>query len=432
MPLRFRYGAYLSKEQVAELVNPHPDTIDLVRAWLLHHGIRPCSISTTHGGSWLTVTDVLVSQANQLLGASYQLYHNLKTNVTIIRTVGYALPAILHTSIRTVAPTTHFPSKQGKLQTRRSLRTVLEQEPSGKVVTARQDRPRDPDITPSFLHWLYKTYVYTPSAPPGLNKLGILGIDGDYPRALDLTVFMAKYQSESMDARFTVVPWNGGGYDARYPGDVASISVQYAAAMGYPTQVVFYSIGGDTEWGSKGQPTAGDMYLKWLNNLLKQKSPPLTISISYGEYERDLPVDYARALCTLFAQLGVRGVTVLVASGQEGVGAGDCVNADGLVQFIPEFPSTCTCGADEHRYKFLTRSPWFSGPYVTSVGGTRNFRPEMAANLSGGGFSWYFETPDYQLGAVIDYLFLYPEFYDGLYKCARCCDLTHSSSYFGI
>lgn len=31
----------------------------------------------THGGAWLKVTDVLVSQANELLGASYQLYqHN--------------------------------------------------------------------------------------------------------------------------------------------------------------------------------------------------------------------------------------------------------------------------------------------------------------------------------------------------------------------
>ncbi|KAH9032876.1 hypothetical protein EDB85DRAFT_1164303 [Lactarius pseudohatsudake] len=31
-------------------------------------------ISTTHGGSWLMLTGVPVSQANELLGASYQLY----------------------------------------------------------------------------------------------------------------------------------------------------------------------------------------------------------------------------------------------------------------------------------------------------------------------------------------------------------------------
>ena len=39
----FQIGAYLSKEQVAELVSPPPDTVDLVRAWFVHHGIRPSS-----------------------------------------------------------------------------------------------------------------------------------------------------------------------------------------------------------------------------------------------------------------------------------------------------------------------------------------------------------------------------------------------------
>ena len=61
----------------------------------------------THGGAWLTVTGVLVSQANELFGASYQLYRHTETNDTIIRTVDYAIPAVLHTHIQAVAPTTH-------------------------------------------------------------------------------------------------------------------------------------------------------------------------------------------------------------------------------------------------------------------------------------------------------------------------------------
>ena len=110
--LRFRYGLHLSADQVAELVRPFPDTIELITAWLNYHGIRSSSISTTHSGAWLTVSNVLVSQANQLLGASYQLYRNANTNDTIVRTVGYALPAALHTHIKTVAPTTYFASKR--------------------------------------------------------------------------------------------------------------------------------------------------------------------------------------------------------------------------------------------------------------------------------------------------------------------------------
>ena len=61
-----------------------------------------------------------MSKANQLLGASYQLYQNSKTNDTVLRTVGYALPTVLHTRIRTVAPTTYFPYTRGVRHTPRS------------------------------------------------------------------------------------------------------------------------------------------------------------------------------------------------------------------------------------------------------------------------------------------------------------------------
>ena len=285
---------------------------------------------------------MLVSQANQLLGASYQLYRNSKSNDTIVRTVGYALPAILHTHIQTITPTTYFPSTRQMRETsrRRSFGAQPAQAPppSGHVVTARQV----PGITPSALRWLYKTNSYTPTVPHR-NKLGILGIDDDYPGELDLTRFMEIYRSEAIDADFSVEQMNGGDYNPRNPGYFANFGIQYAAALTYPTPLIFYSLGGDKDWNYKGQPTTRDMYSTWLGNLLVARSPPQTISIVYGEYEQELPPDYADALCELFARLGLRGVTVLAASGQDGVGAGDCLDADGIVQFIPEFPSSCTC-----------------------------------------------------------------------------------------
>jgi hypothetical protein len=155
--LRFRYGAHLSAEQVAELVRPNPDTLELISAWLKYYSIRSSSISTTHGGGWLTVTEVLMSQADQLLGASYQLYRNTKTNdTTTIRTVGYALPAVLHTHIRAVAPTTYFTSTRVTRQTtrRRSMGAARAQAQaaSGKLVTALSSRAIE--IGPAFLRWL--------------------------------------------------------------------------------------------------------------------------------------------------------------------------------------------------------------------------------------------------------------------------------------
>ena len=336
--LRFRYGAYLSREQLAELVSPNQETLDLVRSWLIHHGIRPSSISTSHDGSWLTVTDVIVSQANQLMGASYQLFRNLKTNETIIRTVGYALPAILHTHIRTVAPTTHFPSSRGMRQTLHN-HSFGGAPASGKVVTTRQL----PGVTPSFLRWLYKTDTYR-TLPPYLSKIGVLGIYDDYPSPSDLTQFMANYRSDGINAKFSVKKLNGGRYNPNDPFDIASVDIQYPSAIAYPTPLTFYSVGGDMEWDHNSErPIAGDMYSEWLNKLGRELSPPKTISIGFGETEWDLPRAYADALCDLFAGLGSRGITVLAASGIVGVGSGDCINPNRLRRFVPEFPSSCTC-----------------------------------------------------------------------------------------
>ena len=64
--------------------------------------------------------------------------------------------------------------------------------------------------------------------------------------------------------------------------------------------------------------------------------------MGYGEIELELPYPYADTLYHLFGQLGARGVTILVASGQDGVGAGECViRGDWL--FKAEFPASCTC-----------------------------------------------------------------------------------------
>ena len=107
--LHFRYRVFLSKEQVDEPVRPSPETVELVCAWLAHNGI-PSSISRTHGGTWLMVSDLRVSQACQLIDTSYQLYQHIKTNETIIRTVGSSLPDVPHTHVQTLMPTTCFSS----------------------------------------------------------------------------------------------------------------------------------------------------------------------------------------------------------------------------------------------------------------------------------------------------------------------------------
>ncbi|KAH9044184.1 subtilisin-like protein [Lactarius hengduanensis] len=369
-PLRCRYRAYLTKEQVVELVAQRPETLELVNSWLEHHSISSSSISMTHGGNTLMLKGVSVTQANTLLGASH-----VERGETIVRTVGYSLPRALHRHVLTVAPTTSFVSPRTQWQTPRNRSDREAKSTSGEPATMLSSRAKVNSVTPSFLRWLYDTETYTPNTRSE-NVLGIVGFLGEYP-----TRVTRKYRSEADDATFTVVEVNGGGYDLTHPNEEANMDIQHAEAMAYPTPHIFYSTG-------KG-PSGTDNYLvSWLKYILDQGNILQTISISYNNEEHSVPRKYAIYVCDQFAKLGLRGVSVLVSSGNDGIGEGTCLRNDGTVWFEPTFPRTC--------------------PYVTVA----------AADFSGGRFSDYFERPSYQEEAVSTFLQDLGNQYQGLYNAS--------------
>lgn len=150
-------------------------------------------------------------------------------------------------------------------------------------------------------------------------------------------------------------------------------------------------------------------YLQFLNAVLDMDTLPQIISSSYGDDEQTVPEAYAKKVCNLFAQLGAKGTSFLTASGDNGVGpTADCFtnNGSNTPTFLPSFPDGC--------------------PYVTSVGATKNFNPEVVAFdsangfSSGGGFSNYFARPTYQNdnSVVKNYISSLGGEFDGLYNQA--------------
>ena len=342
--LLFRYGAYLSKVQIADLVAPHPDTLELVTAWLEDNGVSPSSISTTHGGGWLTVTGVLVSQANQLLGASYQLFYHAGLNDTTLRTVGYALPAVLHTHVQTVVPTTAFTSSHLPQQMPGKRPGGAASAQTGNETTGEHMNilsRRDPPVTPSVLRSMYNTDLYVPSMQEQ-NTLAIVGYENQYPDRSDLVQFMRQHRS---DATFLSFQFETIGHvpGASILGMEANLAAEYTTAMAYPATMMYYQgiADGVAQYENNG---LGDKYLGWLNKLIVQDKVPQTISMAYGSTsEHSITKEYAEAVCKLFERLSLRGVSILVASGDDGVGQGECRNSLGYVQFAPSFPASCTC-----------------------------------------------------------------------------------------
>ncbi|KAH9159987.1 subtilisin-like protein [Lactarius sanguifluus] len=374
-------------EQVAKPIAPHQDTLKLVHSWLEHHGVPSSSISTSHGGGWLTITSVPVSQADELLSASYQLYRHTGDNPTevILRTVGYSLPEVLHAHVQTVAPTTYFapprklpqtswqyPSEEGAA----AVVNATSREPVSVLPTAQEV------VTPSIVRWLYRTQAYEPLAM-GYNALGILGLNDEYPSYTDLTRFMTDYRADAVSATFTVQQVNGGGFNPNQIGSEANVDTHTGGLL----QI------------ANGQPASNDAYLVWFNYLLGQEYILPTISISYSNPETLFPLEYVSSLCNLFAQLGLRGVSVPVSSGDDGVGRGDCRDNSGSVRFAPTFPASC--------------------PWVTSVGGTEHRNPEVGMFMSGGGFSMLFTRPNYQEDVVPPFLGSLGSQYAGMYDAFK-------------
>jgi tripeptidyl-peptidase-1 len=394
----------------------------------------------THGGGWLTVTGVLVSQANEMLGASYQVYRPSGTNgTTILRTVGYALPTVLHSHVKTVVPTTYFASMRAQRRTP-GRRVVGADTPSRGPLSSRDDEDAD-EIFPSELRSLYRTAAYVPAATDQ-NRLGVAGFLKEYASRRDLKTFMTECCEDAIGATFEVVKLNGGVNNPRRPGEEASQNIQYSQAIAYPTPQTFYSIGGDISMLPDSYlPAADDADQVFLNYLLDEDIvPPQTISISYGGWENEVPLDYADAICDLYARLGARGVTVLVPSGNEGVGpreVEDCIadKETGRAQFLTDFPASCMCInllqlSLGNAYRVVASTGFslylhgFAGPYVTSVGGTTSQYPEVAVTFSGGGFSNYFPRPIYQNPAVHNFLLQLGNKYDGMYKYVFYRDST--------
>jgi tripeptidyl-peptidase-1 len=128
--------------------------------------------------------------------------------------------------------------------------------------------------------------------------------------------------------------------------------------------------------------------LDWANKVGSMPNPPQVHSVSYGNDEKQQTgTDFMDTCQTSFMKAGVRGISILFASGDQGVcGREGC----GLfrVHFNPDFPA--------------------GSPYITSVGGT-DFTvagvigDETAWTNGGGGFSDTFGIPDYQKEVVAAY-----------------------------
>ncbi|RMJ22396.1 Tripeptidyl-peptidase [Aspergillus sp. HF37] len=341
-------------------------------------GVRGVPASTIEDtGNWIKFT-VPISHAERMMQTRFYNFQHIDSGLNRIRTLGYSVPQSIAPYVETIQPTTFFSQP-------RLLSNQADDRPTRGGPFAQWDCNRG--IIPSCLRRLYNFVGYEPSPDVG-NSIAVTGFLEQYVNIQDLQTFYSFFRPEAMNSSFQFISINGGKnlQSPSKAGREAALDTQYAFSLTHPIQATFYSTAGRPPFhpGPDTPTNTNEPYADFLDYVLSHDNPPLVISTSYGEPEQTVPRAYAERVCTQFAQLGARGVSLLFASGDEGVGE-TCLTNDGrnATTFKPVFPASC--------------------PFVTSVGATHRI-PEQAVELSGGGFSDYFSRPAYQEEAVGSYV----------------------------
>ncbi|KDR84041.1 hypothetical protein GALMADRAFT_693836 [Galerina marginata CBS 339.88] len=413
-----RYGQHLSKEDVEALVSPHPESLDTVNDWLAGFDLKEKDLIRSPAKDWITIT-IPVSMAEKMLDTTYHVWEHTDSGDRLVRTTSYSLPSNLHSHVDVIQPTTMF----GRFKGQKSTIFKIEDAPSlldkvaeavpialGDATGVTVDPSCNTTITISCLQQLYNAVGYVPSAN-SRNSIGITGYLEEFANIQDLQSFFAEQRPDALNSSFDFQSVKGGldTQNLSQAGAEANLDVQFAFGISHPIPATFFSTAGRPPFDPdlKTPTNTNEPYTDWLDFILGQDNPPLTISTSYGDDEQTVPESFARRACQGFAQLGVRGVSLMFSSGDAGVGDGNsnpatqkCITNDGLnaTKFLPAFPAGC--------------------PFVTAVGGTVQI-PEVAVSrfFSGGGFSNYFDRPSYQDRAVESYLKALPKgTYEGLFN----------------
>lgn len=335
------------------MISPSEEDILSVLRWLDIHGVVDYEVALTR--DLIRVKTDAVT-AEKLLNVDFQRFQHVSGR-RIVRAVGerYSVPANIAQHIELIGGVHGF-SKGASIMPIRSNKNKAASPMSGGV-------------TPAVVR---KTFN-VPSNLVGKSSSNLQAIGSflqQYISPDDLALFQKKNNLPSQRVAKIVGP-----NDASNPGMEAQLDIEYITALGsmVPTWVVSF---GDLHENQ-------EPFLEWATFLSSQPDGqlPLVNSVSYGDDENTIDLDWARRVDAEFQKLAVRGVSILFASGDSGVG---CNKAG--TRHVPTWPA--------------------QSPYVTAVGGVaKGFSSYLVGDsISSGGFSNYYSRPDWQASAVANYL----------------------------
>ncbi|KAI4872239.1 hypothetical protein NFI96_034397 [Prochilodus magdalenae] len=354
------YGKFLTLEEVASLVRPSQLTEKVVQTWLQSHGVTLCRTVLTRDFLQCSMT---VQVAETLLpGAEFHRYR--RDDQTLVRSSSqYSVHDEVSQHLDFVGGVLRFP-------------------PRGKEISKGWAGPRGSGkgfhlgVTPVTLRARYNLTTADVGTAAN-NSQAVAQFLEQYYHPADLAEFMSLFARgfKHLTEVERVVGTQGTGK----AGLEASLDVEYIMSTGANISTWVFT--------NPGRHETQEPFLQWMMLLSNMTAVPWVHTISYGDDEDSLSTTYMNRINNEFMKAGVRGISMLFASGDSGAGCRHLTKQENV--FRPSFPA--------------------SSPYVTTVGGTSFKNPfkvtyEVTDYISGGGFSNVFAMPDYQVSAVNAYL----------------------------
>lgn len=367
-PRSEKYGQHLSLKDLKELTPISADAQDAVATFLSDAGVT--EFKTNHNADIVSAT-VTLEQAETLFDTEILNFQHTDVNAELYRaSKPYSLPEEVADVVSFVGDLVRVPSMQGakivppsKLRGDKGANSDWPNSCTGLGAACKNG------VNPAVLEQRYNiTDSYGDREVAAQNSFAVAEFQGQYYDNKDITKF-----NDGCSTNVTVD--NVVGKDIQEGGVEAMLDVEYIGALSPEIPLTFYY-------------QAEYSLLKWAEGLSNDESAPYVHSVSYGNDEiQQTGAEYIFSCATQFMKLGTRGLSILFASGDQGVcGRSGC----GLIRhtFHPDFPAAC--------------------PYITAVGGTDfNERgvigDEKAWTDGGGGFSNYFDIPSFQTDVVAAY-----------------------------
>ena len=335
-----QYTNYMNFDEIAEYVYGEPESVKAVTETLAVIGAE--KIDITLGRDFIIAYAPFETIEKEFKAYFLEYEHNKIPELTVVSSSYYTIPANLEQHI-------DFVYGLEKLSSYPS--STIKRKPS------QERQSQSAGVDPNTIAEQYNTSKYTSSNPN--TSQAIPAFVGQYFSPTDLKDFQQRYNLPIKPIVKIV-----GKNNASKPGFEASLDVQYIVATGRNVATWFVSV------------PQTDTYLNWIIAQENTTDSPWVHSLSYGDIERSVNVEFARRVNNEFMKFGISGRTILFAAGDSGT---DC-DSNGV--FVPEWPT--------------------SSPYVTSVGGTTSLDTVWTAG--GGGFSNIYLTPLYQMDIVQAYI----------------------------